>query len=249
MTDLVEQYTGAPCLFLQGAAGNINPRVMSRGDMRRGQTGVLETALPLAAEVVRLLLAGEFAGSDHEAISISFASASVEYPRKGFKTMEDGESAVSELQAERNALAKRSGEDCQEELQWVELRLNRAELALGAARGDGPLEPVRAQQCAVTLTRTISIATVPCELFTELGQGIIAGSPFRTTMVAAYTNGYIGYVPTSAAYDEGGYEVTHGALVDQGSGEDMVEKALDLLRQLEPGLPTQPGQTRHLGPH
>src|SRR5206468_12462108 len=46
----------------------------------------------------------------------------------------------------------------------------------------------------------------PGETFTELGLSVKERSPGRPTLYAGYTNGAVGYFPTAAAYDEGGYE-------------------------------------------
>ena len=45
------------------------------------------------------------------------------------------------------------------------------------------------------------------EVFIELAQAVQERSPFAHTMYLGYTNGDIGYIPTAAAYPEGGYEV------------------------------------------
>ena len=45
------------------------------------------------------------------------------------------------------------------------------------------------------------------ETFSETGMEIKKGSPSVFTMFASMTDGCIGYLPTAAAHDEGGYEV------------------------------------------
>src|SRR5262249_6046886 len=49
---------------------------------------------------------------------------------------------------------------------------------------------------------------VPGELFAALGLQIKQCAPAQHTIVLGYTNGNIGYIPTRAAYDKGGYEIT-----------------------------------------
>jgi neutral ceramidase len=68
------------------------------------------------------------------------------------------------------------------------------------------------------------------EIFTEIGQSIVAHSPFEHTLYATYTNGTIQYVPTRAAYAEGGCEVTHACQVAPEAGEMIEEESLRLLR-------------------
>ena len=74
------------------------------------------------------------------------------------------------------------------------------------------------------------------EVFFEFARQIEAASPFRHTSVLAYHNGCIGYIPTAAAYPEGGYEVSeairlYGTLMMRPESESLiVGKALELLR-------------------
>jgi hypothetical protein len=46
----------------------------------------------------------------------------------------------------------------------------------------------------------------PVEMFSEIATGIRNRSPFAHTMYFGYTNGWFGYLPTEAAFAEGGYE-------------------------------------------
>ena len=58
------------------------------------------------------------------------------------------------------------------------------------------------------------LVTLPGEVFVEIGWRVrdavaaAAGTDPGLVVVAAYTNGNVGYVPTGAAIPEGGYEVT-----------------------------------------
>ena len=71
--------------------------------------------------------------------------------------------------------------------------------------------------------------TSPGEVFTELGQSIVARSPFPGTIFSGYTNEAIGYVPTPAAYSEGGYEVTHSCFVGSQSADLLERRSMQLL--------------------
>ncbi len=53
-----------------------------------------------------------------------------------------------------------------------------------------------------------AIVGLPGEVFVEYAVNIDARSPFQQTAVMAYTNGNPGYIPTAAAHEFGGYEVT-----------------------------------------
>ena len=79
---------------------------------------------------------------------------------------------------------------------------------------------------------------MPGEVFFEYAEQIEAASPFTHTMVLAYHNGCIGYVPTATAYAEGGYKVVeairyYGTLMMKPeSGRLLVSAAVDLLSGL-----------------
>ncbi|MGI8483397.1 MAG: hypothetical protein ACR2OU_03950 [Thermomicrobiales bacterium] len=53
---------------------------------------------------------------------------------------------------------------------------------------------------------TVALLDVPGELFTSLGTTIEHESPFATTWVAGYGNGYVGYIADRIAYDSLTYE-------------------------------------------
>jgi hypothetical protein len=52
-----------------------------------------------------------------------------------------------------------------------------------------------------------AIAAIPGEPFIEIALGVKERSKFKHTIVAGYTNGCIGYMPTPEAIEQGGYEV------------------------------------------
>jgi hypothetical protein len=53
----------------------------------------------------------------------------------------------------------------------------------------------------------VALVGVPVELFCEIGIGVRDASPFATTLVASYWNGYRNYLPTDAERSRGGYEI------------------------------------------
>jgi neutral ceramidase len=103
-------------------------------------------------------------------------------------------------------------------------------------------ETVRVSELAPTVEAEIqalrlgdcALVGIPCEVFTELGMEIKRRSPLAATAVVELANGYHGYLPTRRAYDEGGYEATpaRSSKLAPGSGEDVVEAAVGLLRSL-----------------
>src|SRR5690606_30145480 len=82
------------------------------------------------------------------------------------------------------------------------------------------------------LSEDVAIVTLPAEVFVELGLAITAASPFKTTLVIELANDCPGYIPTKKAFAEGSYE-TVNSRVQPGVGEQLVETAVSLLRDLK----------------
>ncbi len=56
----------------------------------------------------------------------------------------------------------------------------------------------------------LALVFIPGEPFTETAFAIERDSPFEHTIITAYAENTIGYVPTEAAFEEGGYETGPG---------------------------------------
>ena len=95
--------------------------------------------------------------------------------------------------------------------------------------GVGETLPV--DMTVITLGTDVAIIALPGEAFVDLGLAIKQGSPFRTTLVIELSNCVETiYVPTRAAYAGGSYEVTNSTTLP-GSGELIVQTALELLKE------------------
>jgi neutral ceramidase len=99
--------------------------------------------------------------------------------------------------------------------------------------------PALDQQTTVPVTITaahigneVAFIAFNVEMLTEIGMAIKAGSPFKHTFIITHCNGSSGYLPPSALYKEGGYEInsTHFAI---GSDEIVIKKALRMLYDLK----------------
>ena len=77
----------------------------------------------------------------------------------------------------------------------------------------------------------LGLATLPSEIFVEIGMEIKQRSPFEITMVASLANDSFGYFPTDKAVAEGSYE-TLNSLCAVGSAPAIVNSAVGLLDQL-----------------
>ena len=229
---LVEEQTGAMCLFLQGATGNINPLLMGWD-----WTHLARLGLPLGAEAVRVF----WSASPSDATTageIGVASSQLAVPPLLPSSIAEGQETVSRLEMER---ARLNPETDKSALWWTERRLELARKGLSDLQGGTPVPPVAAELMALRLGDSVGLITAPGEIFTEIGQVVVARSPFPHTLYAGYTNGAIGYVPTRAAYAEGGYEVTHACHVAPEAGEQIEEATIRLLQDVH-GAPERVGQ-------
>jgi neutral ceramidase len=214
--ELIERETGAACMFLQGAAGNINPTLMGWD-----WTYARRLGLTLGAEGARLF----WTARPQPGQGLGFAGLTEPLPALMPATLEEARKQVAELQAELAG----SGDGQSLGSTWAQWRLTRAMRAADALAGSGALPPVQAELAAVRMGDGLAMITSPGEVFTELGQAIVAQSPFPGTIFSGYTNEAIGYVPTPAAYPEGGYEVTHSCYVASASAAVLERRSMQLL--------------------
>ena len=77
----------------------------------------------------------------------------------------------------------------------------------------------------------VVFAGIGGEPFTELGNRICAASPFDTTILCCLTNSAGGYIPTTQAYNEGGYEARSSSY-KAGTAELIIEEGVKLLNEL-----------------
>jgi len=115
------------------------------------------------------------------------------------------------------------------QVQWAQMLVTRVQENRGPESVTVPVQVVRINDVAV-----VGVAS---ELFVEAQLAIKRASPFPSTLVAAYANGCVGYIPVADAYPDGGYEVEHSykgyrlpAAIAPGAAERVVTTAINLLQ-------------------
>lgn len=75
---------------------------------------------------------------------------------------------------------------------------------------------------------------IPGEMYSRLGLELRRRSPFRHTCIIGLANEEIGYIPDHQAYADGGYQTWVGwhSKLEPGTGEAMVDQAVEMLNQL-----------------
>ena len=84
---------------------------------------------------------------------------------------------------------------------------------------------------SVAIGDVVAFAGLPCEPFVDIGRDIKSQSPFRMTMVTCLTNGSEGYIPSTKAHHEGGYEGLSSRYAAP-TGDALVAAQLEQLKAL-----------------
>ena len=185
----IESVAGGQALFLQGCCGNINCH-------ERNTFTAAENQGHAVAEAVLHAVSGAL----RPEVSLATASELLELPllpppspEQCAQLLANAESARAELLPDANR-GHRWMADAH--VAWAE-ELSRL--------GDG----VRTMPYEVQALRVGDgvLVVLPGEVFIEYALQIAAASPFAATTVAAYASDCPSYIPTAAAYAEGGYEV------------------------------------------
>jgi neutral ceramidase len=107
--------------------------------------------------------------------------------------------------------------------------------------GSDPLPDLVAEVQALRIGPVI-VAALPGEFFANFGRQVKASAPTVPVLVAGWTNDNLGYFPTRDAYPQGGYEVEvayryygYPAAWSPQSGEAATERAGDLVRRVAGG--------------
>lgn len=189
MYDVVEKITGAKCLFIQGAAADINPLP---GEPTDRMELVYQLGTEIGGEVVKVWATIE----TRPDVSLAVANKQLMLPLEPASKYADKLPQLVELD-------DAAGELTLEKFQgWLYSMGSRPQKTVGI--GDQQSVPCEVQ--AFRLGDTALVA-FPAELFVKIGFAIKTRSPTKNTLVATYTNGSVGYIPMPEDYAFGGYEV------------------------------------------
>ena len=166
-----------------------------------------------------------------ESLPLRVARESLDLPALTPPSVEEGRARVTALEVERERLDQNNVPATAGSRQWNTRRLERARQGLAALERGETLPPVAAEIGALRIGDA-ALSTNPSELFCEIGLAIKRDSPLPWTAVAGYTDGSAGYIPTRAAYPQGGYEVDSACRVNPEAGEMVEETSIRLLRSL-----------------
>lgn len=208
-------------LFFQGACGDINHWDFSKPGPQSGHAKAREVGDSLYRSIKRAM---NYAVDEIPKLEIT--SKTIDLPLQTFSE-KDLEWAINLDTAELSG----KSEEPDEREQFLNSVRQRRILWLYEKNQNGiNTMPVEVQ--AIRLGDNTAIIALPGEIFVELGLTIKNHSPFENTFVISLANNTLAYVPNRKAFNHGGYEVENSRLA-RGSGEIMVETAIELLRMLK----------------
>lgn len=87
----------------------------------------------------------------------------------------------------------------------------------------------------------LAIASIPCEVFVEIGLEIKEKSPFKKTFTVSLANGYNGYLPTPKHHELGGYETwrARSSYLETQASPKITSTLFGLMNKLHSGTQSQ----------
>ncbi|MEM3019184.1 MAG: neutral/alkaline non-lysosomal ceramidase N-terminal domain-containing protein [Candidatus Bathyarchaeia archaeon] len=214
-------------IFTNGADGDVNP-ISCKGYACHGSfRDAQRLGSILAGEAIKVLQESE---TFHDACIRT--SSEVQWIVLGEPPIAEAERSLKD-EEERLEELRRKGAP-QEDLARHEaiLRYYLRNLELLRKEPKEMKVPIEVQ---IITINDVALIGVPGELFVEIGLEIKAKSPLKNTFIVGYAGGYVGYMPTRKAFEEGGYEPTRTwwNRTSPEIGDAVKESALRQLEALE----------------
>jgi hypothetical protein len=220
-----EALAGVPALFLQGAGANVDPKTNivlgpdGRDEIQRLGVQVGAEAGKVFADIRTHRQRGErriqrsmsdglamwtyadVTGPAVEALGVATRRLTLAlFP---FPSLEVAQAEVDSWEKTVRRLEESGGSPS--EVRVANRKLGWAQLQLEAIRS-GAKPEVEIEVQGIRLN-DIGWVAIPGEPFVEMGLNIKQQSPLGHTLVCGYSNDCVAYIPTAAAFEEGGYEV------------------------------------------
>ena len=86
----------------------------------------------------------------------------------------------------------------------------------------------------VILLGSVAIATMPCEIFCEIGLEFKSRSPLQPAFMVELAHGYFGYLPTPRQHKLGGYETWLGTnRLEPAASDKLLAILLEMAGQIK----------------
>ena len=244
LVDHLQLHFGGSFVFLQGAAGDIWP-VDKRSEQPRTEMGDEHNermGTALAAKAIEALATAEPIAGERVRVERRVLRIAQRQPTRGQVALarwylENRPADLDEKDFHRRIY---DGHDYTFYGSWPSQRVEewfcRETIAMWEWQRHQvvrcPGEEVEVQ--AIAVGDDLAFVGYPAEYFTEFGLETKAKSPFKHTFVAELANGWVGYVPTAAAFEHGGYEcrLAYQSRLVPEAGDLMCRTGVGLLRML-----------------
>jgi neutral ceramidase len=220
--DLIEASTGATSLFLQGAAGNINP-ITGIGATEDDTENMTRLGNILGAEVVKTAMGIRTHQKRGPRTFFSSLSKNSLYPYVAIEDRTAELASVSEifelplmpfpeedearriLEFRRDQLVQAQKKGTPGNLLAIYHRFHDWALIMYSYAERGQKQATLPVNFQAIRINDLGIAAVSGETVVELGLATKAVSPFKNTIFLGYSNGCASYMPTAECYPEGGW--------------------------------------------
>lgn len=213
---IVEAETGAPCIYVNGGGGDVNPRGAT--SILRGFDLAERTGGRLGNDAVAVL--GSLSAVDSTRVGAVATNAELVYRE-----------LISEAEARRlhreRAAAVEAATSLEDKFLHKWHGTEYADRVIAALNDESWSDRLQVEVQALRIG-DLAIAAFPSEIFSADSRSIRANSPAPHTMVAGWSNGLFGYAPTRRAVERGGYEAEtafriygHPAAWDPISGDNL----------------------------
>lgn len=233
MRHTVEQVTGAPCIFAQGATGDVGPGPKGfRDDLR----ALRRLGAQVGCEAARVALSLDIPAARYEHDRVQESGAPLSLWRA--VPVEEEVPAVSarEVSLKLPVAEQIPPAEARRAVDAARRRLD-ALRASGAPAGEIEAATFVVKRATMALNRSESyhgrdtadvamhllrigpvvFAGIEAEPFCGTGTRVKAASPFPATWFGGYTGGWAGYIPTPEAFPHGGYEVETSPFADHAA--------------------------------
>ncbi len=225
----VEAATGATCLFLQGATGDLNPDHVWGDDD--------EIAMERIGRSVADAVAATLEAGLEPVASVPLAAGRAEVPLA--IDLRRGDDGRVESYAETGARRLRGGGRLPVPRFAVEALLRYAYPWRPRQRPGPDGRPELPMEVQALRVGDLALVSHAAETFSAIGHAIKQRAAAPHTLFVGYANGCVGYLATAEAHAEGGYEVEEAPLAyrisgrfDPGSAEQATRRSLELVAEL-----------------
>jgi hypothetical protein len=194
----VERALGGAALFVQGSAGDVDPVVYR--DVGRG-AGTFEIAEEMGRTLADAATAVIERAEPQADVSIATSDQRVDLPL-------DAPPALDEVRAMKADLFARRGpvdaDPQTDDARWAMFQLAWAEQLERAIEHNAVPRTLSVRLFAARVGDVYAV-TFPLEIYSQIGLDVREQFAPHPVVIAAYTNGLLGYAPTDRAIAQGGY--------------------------------------------